>query len=153
LVQTDQLLDALDEHRMFFQQLISNLTEEQLNYRYDTGKWTIRQLVGHLIDSERIFAYRALRFARKDATELASFDENAYADASNASQLNIKDLLKEHWIVRESTLLLFRSFDYKMLDYAGTASKNRMTVRALGYAILGHEMHHLQIIKERYLKS
>jgi uncharacterized damage-inducible protein DinB len=134
------------------QALIGSLTEEQLNYRYAEGKWTIKEIIGHLIDAERIFAYRMLRFARKDATDLPGFDENEYVPASEANERSIHGLLEEFTTVRAGTFSLWRSLTNEMLQRSGTVNGNRLSVRALVYITCGHEIHHLAVIKERYLK-
>lgn len=151
-VQGDDLFAAMQATHRDTQALIGSLTEEQLRYRYAEGKWTIKDIIGHLIDAERIFAYRALRFARKDKTDLPGFDENEYVPASNANERNIHDLLAEFTVVRASTLSLLKSFSEEMLTHIGTANGNPISVRSLAYIIGGHEMHHLTVIKERYLK-
>ncbi|MBD1210108.1 MAG: DinB family protein [Ignavibacteria bacterium] len=151
-VQGDDLFAAMQATHRDTQALIGSLTEEQLRYRYAEGKWTIKDIIGHLIDAERIFAYRALRFARKDKTDLPGFDENEYVPASNANERNIHDLLAEFTVVRASTLSLLKSFSEEMLTQIGTANQNPISVRSLAYIIGGHEMHHLAVIKERYLK-
>lgn len=121
------------------------------DYAYAAGKWTIKELLQHLIDTERILAYRALRFARKDNTELAGFDENHFVENSTAKQRTFKDLLAEFYAVRQSTIYLFQSFDEDTLAQKGLANKVEISVLALGFAIIGHQNHHLRIIQERYL--
>ena len=130
---------------------VKNLPEEKLQYKYAEGKWTIKEIIQHLIDTERIMSYRALRFSRNDATELQGFDENWYVDNSNGNDRNIHDLLDELTLVRKTSVSLFKSFTDEMLIRIGTANGGDMTVRALGFIIAGHQMHHLMIIKERYL--
>lgn len=151
-VNGDDLFAAMQAIHRETQTLLGSLSDEQLQYRYAEGKWTIKDIVGHLIDAERIFAYRALRFARKDATDLAGFDENSYVPASNANERSIQDLLAEFTVVRAATFALFKSFSDEMLTLSGTANNNPISVRALAYIIGGHEMHHLAVIKERYIK-
>ena len=129
------------------------LPEEKLSYRYDEGKWTIKEILAHLIDDERIYAYRALRFARNDQTELPGFEQDAYAVESGANERTLHDLLEEFAAVRRSTIALFNSFDDRVLTRSGIASGNVMSVRAAAYHIAGHELRHLNIIKERYLAS
>ena len=104
-----------------------------------------------MIDAERIFAYRALRFSRNDQIQLASFDENEYVIEANANRRSIQDLLTELAVVRQSTLSLFRSFSQEELLRNGIASNNPMSVRALGFVIIGHQNHHQRIFEERYL--
>ncbi len=130
---------------------VKNLPEEKLQYKYAEGKWTIKEIIQHLIDTERIMSYRALRFSRNDTTELEGFDENWYVDNSNGNERNIHDLLDELTLVRKTSVSLFKSFTDEMLIRIGTANGGDMTVRALGFIIAGHQMHHLMIIKERYL--
>lgn len=148
----DDLFAAMQTTHRETQTLLGSLSDEQLQYRYAEGKWTIKDIIGHLIDAERIFAYRALRFARKDTTDLAGFDENSYVPASNANERSIHDLLAEFTVVRAATFALFKSFSEEMLTLSGTANNNPISVRALAYITGGHEMHHLAVIKERYIK-
>ena len=130
---------------------VKNLPEEKLQYKYAEGKWTIKEIIQHLIDTERIMSYRALRFSRNDATELQGFDENWYVDNSNGNDRNIHDLLDELTLLRKTSVSLFKSFTDEMLIRIGTANGGDMTVRALGFIIAGHQLHHLNIIRERYL--
>jgi uncharacterized damage-inducible protein DinB len=130
---------------------VQSLPEEKLLYRYAEGKWTIKEVLVHIIDDERIYAYRALRFARNDTTELPGFEQDDYARHSGANERTLKDILKEYTAVRNSTIAFFNSLDQKALTRAGVANKNLVSVRALAYHIAGHELHHINIIKERYL--
>ncbi|MFA5297595.1 MAG: DinB family protein [Lutibacter sp.] len=130
---------------------VKDLSEEKLVFRYDEGKWTIKELVQHLIDTERIMSYRALRFSRNDTTELSGFNENWYVENSNGNDRNFNDLVEEFTSTRQASISLFKSFTNEMLTLSGTANGSDMTVRALGFIIAGHQMHHLKIIKERYL--
>jgi hypothetical protein len=130
---------------------VKDLSEEKLLFRYDEGKWSIKELLQHLIDTERIMSYRALRFSRNDATELQGFDENWYVDNSNGNDRNSSELIEEFTCTRSASISLFKSFTYEMLLLSGTANESDITVRALGFIIAGHQMHHLKIIKERYL--
>ncbi|MDY7393928.1 DinB family protein [Aureibaculum sp. 2210JD6-5] len=131
--------------------LLSDASEEKQLYRYAEGKWTIKELVQHIIDSERVFGYRALTFARKDTTPLPGFDENNYVLHSNANDRGYKELLEELKLVRASTVLLFKSFGESDLISKGTASGKTISVNVLGYIISGHLLHHLKIIEDRYL--
>ncbi|GAA4385381.1 DinB family protein [Hymenobacter koreensis] len=132
-------------------QLLAGMSEEQAAFRYAPGKWSIKQVVLHIADSERIFAYRALRFARGDAQELHGFDENTYADASGADNRTLTDLLAEYAAVRQASLALFRGFQAEQFDLQGRANQNPASVRALLYVLAGHEAHHLHVLAERYL--
>jgi hypothetical protein len=131
--------------------VLSNLPEDKQMYSYADGKWTIKELLQHIIDTERVFAYRALRFARNDATPLPGFEQDDYAAIYNANKRNYKELLEEFLFTRKSIISLFKSFDNEELIRIGIAGGNNMSVRALGYIISGHLQHHLNIIKERYL--
>ena len=134
-----------------FIKFVQDIPMDKFDYRYAEGKWTIKDIILHLIDAERIFTYRALRFARNDKTDLPGFEENDYVDEANANSRSIMDLLTELSAVRHATLLLFKSFnDYKLLRI-GTANNNQMSVRALGFVIIGHQNHHQRIFEERYL--
>ncbi|MBE0423260.1 MAG: DinB family protein [Lutibacter sp.] len=130
---------------------INDLSEEKMVFRYEEGKWSIKELLQHLIDTERIMSYRALRFSRNDATELQGFDENWYVENSNGNHRNSDDLMEEFTCTRRASISLFKSFTDEMLQLSGTANGSDMTVRALGFIIAGHQMHHLKVIKERYL--
>lgn len=145
------LVEKLEISVHRFIKFVQNIPMDKFDYRYAEGKWTIKDILLHLIDAERIFAYRALRFARKDATPLASFDENIYVDVARANQRSIQDLLTELAVVRQSTLSLFKSFSEEDMMQIGTASNNPMSVRALGFVIIGHQNHHQRIFQERYL--
>jgi hypothetical protein len=151
LVKSDDLIFSLKENLLSFTDLINGIPAEKLDYKYAEGKWSIKEVVGHIIDTERIFSYRSLRYARKDATPLPGFDENDFANNSNAGQRNIEDLMDEFIAVRHSTVLLFNSFDDDMLDFQGTGSNISLTARAIGFATLGHCIHHSNILLERYL--
>jgi uncharacterized damage-inducible protein DinB len=130
---------------------ILSLPAEKLTYRYAEGKWTVKEILAHIVDDERIYAYRALRFARNDKTELPGFEQDDYARFSGANEREIARILKEFDTVRKATISLFDSFDSKALLRAGTANSNVMSVRAAAYHIAGHELHHIKLIKERYL--
>jgi uncharacterized damage-inducible protein DinB len=136
-------------HRLI--KFVQDIPMDKFDYRYAEGKWTIKDILQHLIDSERIFAYRALRFARNDKTELPGFDENNYVDETNANRRSIQILLSELAVVRQASLSLFKSFSDEELLRSGIASNNSMSVRALGFAIIGHQNHHQKIFQERYL--
>lgn len=121
------------------------------DHRYALGKWSIKEVIQHLIDTERIFCFRALAFARGEKQELPGFAENEYAVASRTDQRDFGDILKEFDVVRASTRELYQSFDEEMQLASGVANKEQISVRALGWMLAGHEMHHVHVIKERYL--
>ncbi len=145
------LFEILDRSLHDLIQTIENLPEEKLNFQYEEGKWTIKELVQHIIDAERVLSYRALRFSRNDATDLPGFNEDWYVENSNGNDRNIEDLLSEFTLVRKSNIQLFKSFSDEMFTLSGSIDGGDMSVRALGFIIAGHQMHHLKIIKEKYL--
>jgi uncharacterized damage-inducible protein DinB len=150
-VKGDNLLEHLSSIHKQTNEFLKKIPNEKLNYRYAEGKWSIKEIIGHLLDTERVMSYRALRFARFDKTPLPGFEENDWAKASNAAQRNFLELLNEFDAVRDATICLFKSFDDKILTSKGTANNKEISVRALGYIIAGHELHHAGVIKERYL--
>jgi len=145
------LIEILNRQMSATIALLRGIDEEKEEYRYASGKWNIKQVTGHVIDSERIFGYRALRFARRDGTSLPGYDENEFVAKANFETRTLQDLTEEFRAVRLSTLTLFRSFDDAMWLLRGTASGFPFSVRALAYQIAGHEIHHVLILKERYL--
>lgn len=131
--------------------LLAGLTPEQAEHRYAPGKWSIKEVIGHIADAERIFAYRALRIGRGDATPLASFDENTYVPAGDFGSRSVADLVAEFRAVRAATVATFRGFPADAMTRLGTASNAPASVRALAWTIAGHELHHVNILRERYL--
>jgi len=146
-----RLLQHLEDNYTGSRKLIQSIPEEKLHYRYADGKWTIKEILVHIIDDERIYAYRALRFARKDSTELPGFDQEIYAASSGANERSIESILHEFETVRKATISLFENFTDEVFTRSGIANGNNVSVRALGYHIAGHEIHHINIIKKRYL--
>jgi hypothetical protein len=130
--------------------LLRGVSEPDAMYRYGRGKWSIKEVVGHLTDVERIMAYRALRIARGDTTPLPSFDENAYVPVAKFDNRSLADLVGELRTVRAATLALLRTFDAEAWLRRGTASGKPVSVRALAYVIPGHERHHVEILRTRY---
>ncbi len=128
-----------------------SLPEEKADHRYAEGKWSIKELLLHIIDAERIFSYRALRIARKDKTPLPGFDENSYTPASKASARSFQSLKDEFAAVRKATDILLSTFDEEQLSQRGTASDQPVTANAIAFIIYGHMLHHKQILEERYL--
>lgn len=145
------VLKYLEDNLKATTDFILSLPEEKLASRYAEGKWTIKEILVHLADDERIYAYRALRFARNDKTELPGFEQDDYALHSGANERSIEDILKEFGTVRQATISLFEGFDSEALMRTGVADGKVMSVRAAAYHIAGHEMRHLNIIRERYL--
>jgi uncharacterized damage-inducible protein DinB len=151
LVQDKSIVASLENSLSEFIVFFNSIDEDKLDYSYQEGKWTIKELMLHVIDTERVFQYRALRFARKDKTNLPGYDENLYVPNSNASSRNLVSLLKEFTAVRNSTTALFSTFDEKSMLCIGNSGENTMSVRAIAYITLGHQIHHINIVKERYL--
>ena len=149
-VKEKQLAEAFTQQSIEIKTLLPSISEEKSMYSYATAKWTLREIVQHLIDSERIFTYRALCFARKDTALLPGFDENDYAVVSNANTRSWESLSAEFVAVRRSTLFLFNSFSAAMLDSKGIANNNTFSVTELGFIIIGHFSHHKKIMEERY---
>jgi hypothetical protein len=145
------LISLLREQAVETVTLLQGLTPQQANYAYAPGKWTVKEVVGHISDAERIFTYRALRIARKDETPLESFDENAYVANADFGSRPLGDLLEELQVVRASSIHLAKSLDADALARRGTASGHGISVRALFYIIAGHERHHVDLLRERYL--
>ena len=145
------LLDALAISAKNMEVFLINVPKTKLEYRYSKDKWTIKEILLHLIDAERVFAYRALRFSRNDKTPVMGFDENSYVPQSGANTRTLNSLLNEYKTQRASTLAMFSNFTEEMFRRKGIASGTQMSVRALGFVIVGHEIHHSMIIKERYL--
>jgi len=151
LVHYPELISGLQDMEGITLEMLGALTEEQLLFRYAAGKWTIKEMWQHVLDVERVLSYRALRFARHDQTVLHGFDHDNYVLESRANQRPWGDILEEFVDVRRSTIRLFKSFAPEMVMRIGTAGRSVLTVRAVGFLILGHNMHHLNTIRERYL--
>jgi uncharacterized damage-inducible protein DinB len=145
------LLDGLKEGLPQLVNFVKKLPAEKLEYRYAEGKWTIKDIVLHMIDTERIFAYRALRISRGDQTPLPGFNENDYVPFAFANTRSIESLLAEYESARRATISFFESLNDEQFLFMGTASDNAISVRAIGFIITGHQNHHLRVIAERYL--
>ncbi|OGS72068.1 MAG: damage-inducible protein DinB [Flavobacteria bacterium RIFCSPLOWO2_12_FULL_31_7] len=149
---SENLIQNLENQLQVTADFFKSIPSEKLEFQYEVGKWTPKDILQHIIDSERIFAYRALRFARFDSVNLPGYEENDYAKVANANGRTIDDLIEEYKIVKLASIHLFKSFTKKMLLNIGQANNAPASVRAIGYIIAGHEIHHINIIKERYLK-
>lgn len=145
------LIEELEISLHRFIKFVQNLPMDKFDYRYAEGKWTIKDIIQHIIDAERVFAYRALCFARNDKTPLPSFEEDDYANEANANKRSIMELLTELSAVRHSTIYLFKTFTEEQLLRIGIDSNNPMSVRAVGFVIIGHQNHHHRVFEERYL--
>jgi len=153
LVGGNDVIAALERQPRETLALPSSLREDQGDYRYAAGKWSIKEMLGHVIDAERVFAYRALRFARSDHTPLASFEQDDYVASGGFAECSLKDLMEHFSAVRKSTLWLFRSFGPEAWMRLGIASENQVSVRAIAYIIAGHELHHRRVLQEKYLAA
>lgn len=151
-VRNEDLNSVLERQSKETENIFSSIQPDKWLYKYEENKWTIKEVLQHISDTERVFSFRALVFARKDPNAFPSFDENSYAKNSNSNNRNPGDLIEEFLAVRKSTQLLFKGFSATQLDAVGTASSNEMSVAAIGYMIAGHLAHHLHILKERYLQ-
>lgn len=145
------ILDHLKQQAGATREFILSLPPERLTYRYAKGKWTIKEILVHVMDTERIFAYRALRFARNDLQNLAGFEQDDYVAASGVNERDVNSILEEYGAMRAATVSLFESLPEEALTKAGLANGSTLSVRAAVWDIAGHELHHLNIIKERYL--
>lgn len=153
LVDAQNIEEAIKHYSKLSIKFFEKIREEDADYRYAPGKWSLKELLQHIIDTERIFAYRALCIARQDQTPLPGFDENQYADSSNADNRSWKSLVKEFKAVRKSTNLLLLSFSEQQLMQSGTTSGQNNTVLAICFIIFGHIIHHINVIKERYYQE
>lgn len=147
----NDILSGLQQSKDQFETFLKSIPAEKQLYKYASDKWTIKEVLVHIIDTERIFAYRALRIARRDVTALPGFDQDEYVLNSDANSRNFEDLISEFVSVRLSTVSLFNSFSEEDLLQKGIASNSPISVRALGYILIGHQNHHQEIIEKRYL--
>lgn len=150
LVPETDIINYLDEQNKRMFSSLSAVNENKSLFRYAENKWSIREVLGHMTDTERIFAYRALRISRGDLQHLLSFDENQFITESNYHNIEFKILLNEFSLLRSSNVLMIKGFKKDMWTKVGTASNNSVSVRALVYIMAGHVEHHMNILKERY---
>jgi DinB superfamily len=152
LVKENDFRDAIDKNTRQFRKMLETIPRKKYDYAYAEGKWTLREMLQHIIDCERVFDYRALRMARMDVTPLASFDEVAWGKTMSGANRRWNDLVEEFKAVRGSTKYLFDSFSDEHLRFVGEANGRPLNAFTIGYLIPGHVWHHMNIIKERYLK-
>jgi len=150
-VKSSDVISALEDSRQFMELMWPEISQLPASYAYETGKWSVAQLLRHIIDSEWIFAYRALRFARNDFSELPGYDHDAYA--LQTVEESLPDLVQQFIEIRSATIGLFRSFPESVGTQAGKANGKLCSVRALGFIIAGHQLHHLDILSARYLSA
>ena len=152
LIQGNDILAALEDQRRQTLLLLSGRPESDGDLRYAPGKWSLKEVLGHINDTERIMSYRALRIARGDATPIEGFEQDDYVRNGPFALRPLADLIEDYIAVRRATVSLFRNLDEAAWTRQGVANKNEMTVRALAYIIAGHELHHRRIIEEKYLR-
>ena len=145
------IINHLIDSQKIFEDILRKIPAKKGDFAYAEGKWTLKELIQHIIDTERVFCYRALCFARNDKTELPGFDQDIFVNYDNANSRDYYELLDEMNVLRESTIQLFKSFSEEALLRIGVASGNEISVRALGYLFSGHQLHHLNVVQERYL--
>lgn len=150
-VKEDDLLTAFKNQSSSFTRFLDVIPAEKIDHRYAPGKWSIKEILQHLIDAERIFSYRALSFARKDTTPLPSFDENSYAENAKTDNRKWDDLIEEYKAMRKATEIMFNSFDEEQLETSGISSGRSNYVKGIGFIMVGHINHHQRVIKEKYL--
>ena len=150
LIKGDDILKVLVKQNLESQNILNSFSESKGNYSYALGKWTVKEVIGHMMDVERIFAYRALAIARRETKPLPGMDQDFYVKNGNFNKRQLFDLVYEYRLLRESDILLFRSFDNSVLQNRGMASGHEVTVLALMYITAGHEKHHLNILLKKY---
>jgi hypothetical protein len=150
---SDNVIKTLEDNLHSTNSFLKSIPEDKADYRYAEGKWCIKELTGHLIDTERVMAYRALAIARKESQHLPGFDEKDYIRESNYSSRNFNELIEELRFIRVGNLLMFRNFSEEVLERRGVANNSEITVRAVLFIIAGHELHHINVLKGRYLNT
>jgi hypothetical protein len=150
-VPEDDLFTAFENQLPIVKSFLAAIPTEKQTYAYAEGKWTLKEMLLHIIDTERIFSYRALCIARGEKNSVLGFDEDEYASHSNANDRSWESLVEEFWAVRQSTILLFKSFSNEALQKSGLANNNPLTVISAGFILLGHFYHHKKVAEERYL--
>jgi uncharacterized damage-inducible protein DinB len=153
LVEGDNILSTLGAQLAGTLALLRGVPESQAGFRYAAGKWSVKELVGHLIDAERIFAYRALRFARNDRTPLPGYEQDDYIRNASFDACSLGALAAEFESVRRATIFLFEHLDAEAWTRVGVANESEVSVRAIAYIIAGHELHHVGILRDRYLSG
>ena len=153
LVAEGDIIQTLEQQIENSLSLLRTIPSDKANFRYAPDKWSVKQLLGHLIDSERIFSYRALSFARNDQTPLPGYEQNDYVREADFDSRNLADMVEEYATVRRATIQLYRPLNETEWLRHGKANENDVSVRALAYIIAGHELHHMDLLRSRYLQS
>jgi hypothetical protein len=150
-IEGTDIVAVLEEQLESTLPLLRGIDERTANYRYEPGKWSVKEVLGHIIDGERVFAYRALTFARNDTTALPSFDQDKWAESAPWANLPISHIVAEFEAVRRANIFMFRQCDAAAWGRTGVANEKPMTTRSAAFVIAGHLQHHLEILKTRYL--
>lgn len=147
------LIQQLEKNSKKLLSILGSISEQDSLFRYDEGKWSVRELTGHIVDTERIFCFRALAIARGDERELPGYDQDIYVDNARFDDQSFKNIVNQYRVTRETTIALFSSFSETDMMKSGKVNNSEFTVRALGYVIAGHELHHFSVVKEKYLSA
>ena len=150
LVPEDDVLSAMEQQSSAMQKVLSSLDEQKATYRYGEGKWSVKEVIGHIADAERIIGYRALAVARGEQQSLPGFDENEYVANASFDDWKIGDLAEQYALVRRANIVFFKNLRDEVWERRGLANNAPVSVRGLAYVIVGHERHHLQVLRERY---
>jgi uncharacterized damage-inducible protein DinB len=149
-IKGDDILDVLEDQLNVTIKFFNSIPEEKGNYAYAEGKWSVKEVLGHVVDTERVFAYRALCIARGEKQQLPGFEQDDFVREAGFNKRTLKDLSDEFTFLRKSNLVLFKSFSENELNRRGIASKNEVTVRAILFIIAGHGTHHIKVLREKY---
>ena len=152
LVKTDDIVATLQKQAQETRDLLSKISAEKAEFRYAPGKWSLKEVLGHVNDTERIMSYRVLRIARGDQTPIEGFEQDDYVAAGKFARRTTDDLLQEFMMIRNATIQLIRHLDPESAERRGTANQKQISARAIIYVIAGHELHHRKILQEKYLK-
>jgi len=150
LVSEDDVLEAMEQQSSATQKLLASLDEQRASYRYEQDKWSVKEVLGHMVDAERIMAYRALAIARGESQPLPGFDENEYVGNASFDAWRLGDLSEQYALVRRANIVFFKNLQPEAWDRHGNANGAAVSVRGLAYVIVGHERHHLRVLRERY---
>ena len=153
LIESDDLTAEFEKSKKLTLDILKLVPPDLENYSYQTGKWTIKEVLRHIIDMERIFAYRAFRFSRLDDTDLSGVEENNYINNAKQTEVKLSELQDEYLAVRNSTVWVYKHLSAEMLDFTGTANAQTYTAKTLGFAMIGHNIHHMDFIKKNYLNK
>ncbi|WKN42375.1 DinB family protein [Tunicatimonas pelagia] len=153
LIESDNLLAEFEKSKELTLDILKLVPPDLENYSYQTDKWTIKEVLRHIIDMERIFAYRAFRFSRLDDTDLSGVEENDYINNAKQNEIKLSELRNEYLAVRNSTVWVYKNLSTEMLNFKGTANAQTYTAETLGFAMIGHNVHHVKFIEKTYLNK